>query len=77
MTRRHVASAHRASASCLAGRVLTAALATFGLLLATGAPSAAETYPSRPIHLVVPFPPGGGNDAMARIVGDKLGEALG
>ncbi len=36
----------------------------------------AEPYPSRPITLVVPFPPGGSNDMMARIISKGLGEAL-
>lgn len=36
-----------------------------------------QSYPTRPIKLVVPFPPGGGSDPVARIVGEKVGEALG
>src|SRR6476620_2915589 len=40
------------------------------------APAAAQTYPSRPITLVVPYPAGGGVDAMARMVGQKLSIAL-
>jgi tripartite-type tricarboxylate transporter receptor subunit TctC len=39
--------------------------------------SNAEDYPSRPITLVVPFPPGGSTTVMARIVGDKLSATLG
>ena len=39
--------------------------------------SNAEDYPSRPITLIVPFPPGGSTTVMARIVGDKLSAALG
>ncbi|HZL28865.1 MAG TPA: tripartite tricarboxylate transporter substrate binding protein [Acidobacteriaceae bacterium] len=44
---------------------------------ATGATAADAPYPSRPIHFVLPVPPGGGTDTIARIVGQKLGEELG
>jgi tripartite-type tricarboxylate transporter receptor subunit TctC len=37
----------------------------------------AETYPTRPIHLIVGFPPGGGIDIIARLVGQWLSERLG
>src|SRR5437868_14740902 len=37
----------------------------------------AEDYPVRPIRLIVPFAPGGGNDTVARLVGDSLGKRLG
>ena len=36
----------------------------------------AEAYPKRPVHLVVPFPPGGGNDFIARFVAQRLSTAL-
>src|SRR3974390_3383394 len=39
--------------------------------------AAADEYPVRPITLIVPYPPGGGVDAMACIVADKLSSALG
>ena len=45
--------------------------------LALLATAYAQTYPARPVTLVVPYPPGGGVDAMARIVADKLSAALG
>ena len=46
-------------------------------LLATAIPAWAQQYPVRPVRLIVPFPPGGGTDTMARVIGPKLGEALG
>lgn len=44
--------------------------------LAGRSPALAEDYPNRPITLVVPYAPGGGNDAMARIVADKMSKVL-
>jgi tripartite-type tricarboxylate transporter receptor subunit TctC len=38
---------------------------------------AAQDYPTRPITLIVPYPPGGGVDVMARLVGQRLSAALG
>ncbi|MFL5064563.1 MAG: Bug family tripartite tricarboxylate transporter substrate binding protein [Xanthobacteraceae bacterium] len=43
----------------------------------TAAPVAAQDYPTRPITLIVPFPAGGGNDVLARMMAEKLGVALG
>ena len=37
----------------------------------------AQSYPVKPIRMIVPFPAGGGSDAMGRVVGDMLGERLG
>ncbi|MEI6117540.1 MAG: tripartite tricarboxylate transporter substrate-binding protein [Burkholderiales bacterium] len=37
----------------------------------------AQTYPSRPIHLIVPYPPGQSIDIMGRLIADKLSVALG
>jgi tripartite-type tricarboxylate transporter receptor subunit TctC len=55
--------------------LLAAALvAGFGLQAAS---ATAEDYPNRPITLVVPFPPGGSTTIVARIVADKMSEALG
>jgi len=47
------------------------------VLLCYPVSATAQSYPARPIRLIVPFPPGGGTDTMARVIGPKLGEALG
>jgi tripartite-type tricarboxylate transporter receptor subunit TctC len=50
------------------------------LALVTGAPTGpalADDYPSRPIRLIVPFAAGGAADSVARIVGKRIGDALG
>jgi tripartite-type tricarboxylate transporter receptor subunit TctC len=44
---------------------------------AVGAPAVAQTYPSQPIHIVVPFPPGGGTDALARAIQEPFQKAIG
>ena len=46
-------------------------------LAACAQPAMAQTWPARPITMVVPFPPGPALDLVARLVGIKLGEALG
>jgi tripartite-type tricarboxylate transporter receptor subunit TctC len=57
------------------------ALAALGAIpaaaLVPGLAAAQDKWPSKPIKLLVGFPPGGGADAMARLVGAKLGERLG
>jgi tripartite-type tricarboxylate transporter receptor subunit TctC len=47
------------------------------LLAAAPNRARADDYPARPIMLVVPYPPGGGNDVIARIVAAKMSAALG
>jgi len=52
---------------------LVAALA----LLLSALPACAQTYPSRPVRVIVPFPAGGGVDATGRILAQRLGESFG
>src|SRR5689334_2125733 len=47
------------------------------LLLPLAAPARAETFPSRPIHLIMPYAPGGIIDFAGRTLAQKLGEVLG
>lgn len=47
------------------------------LALFAAASSAAQTYPERPLRMIVPFPAGGGSDAVGRIIAQKLTERLG
>jgi tripartite-type tricarboxylate transporter receptor subunit TctC len=46
-------------------------------VFAAGSLCQAQSYPNRPIHVVVPFAPGGGTDILARIIGQKLTESWG
>jgi tripartite-type tricarboxylate transporter receptor subunit TctC len=60
----------RLAAAAAFAAVITAAVATSG-------PAVADDYPNRPIVLVIPLPPGGTNDILARSVADKMSAALG
>lgn len=53
---------------------LAMAIALTAAVVTTASPSSAQTWPEKPIRIVVPFVPGGPTDAIARIVSDKLGE---
>jgi tripartite-type tricarboxylate transporter receptor subunit TctC len=57
--------------------IVAIALAPIALLLAASAPVHAQTFPTRPITLIVPFPPGGSTDVAGRLIADKMGTFLG
>ena len=52
-------------------------VAMFAAALMQSIPSHAQSYPSKPIRLIVPFPPGGGNDILARTISQRLTESIG
>lgn len=54
-----------------------ASFAALAVLAAASVPAIAQQYPSKPIRFIVPFPPGGGNDTIARLIGQKLTASLG
>ncbi len=54
------------------------ALLALTMLLALPATGAtADSYPSKPVRLIIPFPPGGGTDLLGRLIATKLSERLG
>jgi tripartite-type tricarboxylate transporter receptor subunit TctC len=56
---------------------MVAARWTAALVLAAAFSAYAQSYPAKPIRLIVPFPAGGGSDVIGRILGQKLGERIG
>jgi tripartite-type tricarboxylate transporter receptor subunit TctC len=56
-------------------RILTPLLSALALALCSGL-AAAQQFPDKPIRLIVPFPAGGPNDIIARIVGQRMAEVL-
>jgi tripartite-type tricarboxylate transporter receptor subunit TctC len=61
-----------------AARYLIVSIAVIAAAFGGGiGPAAADDYPSRPILLVVPYPAGGGNDVLARLVAAKMSAELG
>jgi tripartite-type tricarboxylate transporter receptor subunit TctC len=59
-------------------KALALAFCAVSLLAVSGVQQAlAQVYPSKPIRLVLPFPPGGGTDILGRVIAQKLGESIG
>jgi tripartite-type tricarboxylate transporter receptor subunit TctC len=56
---------------------LPALAASLALTALTAGPVAAQTYPDKPVRIVVPYAPGAGADTLARSVGERLGSGLG
>ncbi len=59
----------------IAGRAY--AIASLLAAICAVGPAAAQDWPTRPVTMVVPFPPGGGTDVLGRIIGQRLSEVLG
>jgi len=55
--------------------VVAAASAVLSLA-SLAVPALAQSYPAKPVRMILPFPPGGGNDIVGRIVAQKLAEGL-
>jgi tripartite-type tricarboxylate transporter receptor subunit TctC len=56
-------------------RILGAVVTGLSVLLSP-APVAAQDFPNKPIRLIVPFPPGGPNDIIARVIGQRMSELI-
>ena len=58
------------------GALIAGLVAALAVAFAAG-PAAAQIYPTRPVTIVVPFAAGGGNDILARLIAQHMGQALG
>ncbi len=58
-------------------RVMLTMIATMIAALLSAAAVAQQSYPSKPVRLIIPFPPGGSNDVVGRMFGQQLGDRLG
>jgi tripartite-type tricarboxylate transporter receptor subunit TctC len=57
--------------------IVFGALAAAGLIAAATAPTGAQSYPTKPIKMIVPFPPGGPIDSIGRLIGQHMTGELG
>jgi tripartite-type tricarboxylate transporter receptor subunit TctC len=67
-------SARRTFVAAAAALAAVAGAPAFAQATSTGS---GQAFPSKPITVVVPYPPGGANDMLGRLIGQKMGEALG
>jgi tripartite-type tricarboxylate transporter receptor subunit TctC len=58
-------------------RIHSTMLKAAGLLLALVTAASAQDYPTKPVRLIIPFPPGGSNDVVGRVIATQLSERLG
>src|SRR3954451_6446459 len=75
---RKVCRHDRGLAGCRRSSVMTSkmfGMALVGALLTAAIPARADDYPSRPITIIVPFPPGGSSDIVMRLVANKVAES--
>lgn len=72
-----ISGSPRLSAAITAAFALVAAMQLSPGVAQAQREDAAKSYPSRPIRIIVPFPPGGSNDILARFIGQKMTERLG
>ena len=58
-------------------RIVAAALVAFAALAALASPASAQTWPTRPVTMIVPFAAGGQVDVLGRVIAPRLSEILG
>jgi tripartite-type tricarboxylate transporter receptor subunit TctC len=58
-------------------KALQSLFAVLALMCVAALPARAEDYPSKPVRLIIPFPPGGSNDVVGRMVANGLSQRLG
>src|SRR5713226_304834 len=74
---RRARALHHARETIQEGRLRSTLALLVASLFLLADPAASQTYPARPIHMLVPYAPGGPADIAARLIGAKLTEAWG